>query len=97
MKFSSYAFASVVVVVVTGVIQSIRQVGSLYALFHTSYGTTLLVKIGLVTILIALGAVSRRAVLGGWMGPFLARLVSIRLEKHPGGRQVGGDSQPRRR
>ena len=73
MKFSSYAFVSVMVVVVTGVIQSIRQVGSLYALFHTSYGTTLLVKIGLVTILIALGAVSRRAVLGGWMGPLLAR------------------------
>ena len=73
MKFSSYAFASVIVVVVTGVIQSIRQVGSLYALFHTSYGTTLLVKIGLVTILIAIGAVSRRAVLGGWMGALLAR------------------------
>jgi copper transport protein len=73
MKFSSFAFASVIVVVATGVIQSIRQVGSFYALFHTSYGTTLLVKIGLVIILIALGAVSRRVVLGGWMGPLLAR------------------------
>jgi len=37
-------------------------VGSVYALFHTTYGRTLLVKIALVVLLIGLGAVSRRMV-----------------------------------
>jgi len=62
LRVSSVAFAAVVVVVATGVVQSIRQVGSVYALFHTTYGRTLLVKIALVVLLIALGAVSRRLV-----------------------------------
>jgi copper transport protein len=44
------------------VFQSIRQVGSFYALFHTVYGRTLLVKIGLVVVLIGLGAISRRII-----------------------------------
>jgi copper transport protein len=62
LRVSSVAFAAVVVVVATGVVQSIRQVGSVYALFHTTYGRTLLVKIALVLLLIGLGAVSRRLV-----------------------------------
>ena len=45
--FSAYAFLAVIVVVATGVVQSLRQVGSFYALFNTVYGRTLLVKIGL--------------------------------------------------
>ena len=49
-----------VLIVATGVFQSIRQVGSFYALFHTIYGRTLLVKIALVVLLIGLGAISRR-------------------------------------
>jgi copper transport protein len=60
LKVSSVAFSAVVVVVATGVFQSIRQVGSFYALFHTVYGRTLLVKIGLVVVLIAFGGLSRR-------------------------------------
>ncbi len=64
--FSAYAFGAVIVVVATGVVQSLRQVGSFYALFNTVYGRTLLVKIGLVVVLICLGAVSRRVVLGHW-------------------------------
>jgi copper transport protein len=62
LKVSSVAFSAVVVVVATGVFQSIRQVGSFYALFHTVYGRTLLVKIGLVGVLIAFGGLSRRIV-----------------------------------
>ncbi len=62
LKVSSVAFSAVAVVVATGVYQSIRQVGSLYALFHTVYGRTLLVKIGLVGVLIAFGGLSRRIV-----------------------------------
>jgi copper transport protein len=64
LQVSSIAFSAVVVVVATGVFQSIRQVGSFYALFHTVYGRTLLVKIGLVVILVAVGALSRRIVHG---------------------------------
>ena len=64
LRVSSVAFAGVAVVVATGVVQSIRQVGSAYALVHTSYGQTLMVKIGLVVVLVGLGAVSRRLVHG---------------------------------
>jgi len=64
-RVSAVAYVAVAVVVATGVVQSIRQVGSFYALFHTSYGVTLLVKIGLVVVLVALGALSRRVVHGG--------------------------------
>ena len=64
LRVSSVAFAGVAVVVATGVVQSIRQVGSTYALVHTSYGQTLMVKIGLVVVLVGLGAVSRRLVHG---------------------------------
>jgi copper transport protein len=75
MKFSGYAFAAVMVVVATGVLQSIRAVGSFYALFNTTYGVTLSVKVGIVIMLIATGAVSRRLVLGGWVGPKIARRI----------------------
>ena len=68
-RVSAVAYVAVAVVVATGVVQSIRQVGSFYALFHTTYGVTLLVKIGLVVILVGLGAACRRVVHGGG-GPF---------------------------
>ena len=66
LKVSTLAFISVVVIVATGICQSIRQVGSIYALFHTTYGWTLVVKILIVIVLISLGALSRRIVHGGW-------------------------------
>jgi len=78
--FSAYAFFAVIVVIATGVVQSLRQVGSLYALFNTAYGQTLLVKIGFVVVLIALGAVSRRTVLGAWAVPLIGR----RRRRHSG-------------
>jgi copper transport protein len=66
LKVSAYAFSAVVIVVATGTFQAIRQVGSLYALFHTAYGRTLVVKICLVVVLIGLAALSRRIVHGNW-------------------------------
>jgi len=60
--FSGYAFGAVVAVVATGVAQSVREVGSIYALTHTTYGRTLLGKVGAVALLVVGGAVSRRAV-----------------------------------
>ena len=61
-RFLAYVFGAVVVVVASGVVQAIREVGSFYALFHTSYGVTLIVKVALVIVLIGVGALSRRAV-----------------------------------
>ncbi|MFI1334311.1 copper resistance CopC/CopD family protein [Streptomyces sp. NPDC020845] len=59
-RFSRLAFGSVVVLVLTGVYQSWRQVGSWDALTDTEYGRWLLVKVGLVAVLIAIASVSRR-------------------------------------
>jgi copper transport protein len=58
-RISSIALAAVVVVVVSGTLQAVRQVGSIDALTSTSYGRILLVKVGIVVVLIALGALSR--------------------------------------
>jgi len=62
LRVSAVAFWAVVAVVATGVVQSIRQVGSWNALFHTSYGRTLVIKVSLVIALVAVGALSRRLV-----------------------------------
>ena len=58
-RISTIALVAVVVVIVSGTLQAIRQVGSFDALTGTTYGRLLLVKIGVVVVLIALGAVSR--------------------------------------
>ena len=64
-RFSPVAVGAVGLVVATGSAQSVRNVGSRYALFHTPYGRILLVKVALVAVLVALGAVtSRRATRG---------------------------------
>ncbi|GAA2292902.1 copper resistance CopC/CopD family protein [Streptomyces violaceusniger] len=59
-RFSRLAFGSVVALVVTGLYQSWRQVGSWGALTDTEYGRWLLVKLGLVAVLVGIAAVSRR-------------------------------------
>ncbi|MFC8368880.1 copper resistance CopC/CopD family protein [Streptomyces sp. NPDC057239] len=59
-RFSRLAFGSVVTLVVTGVYQSWRQLGSWSALTDTRYGQLLLAKIGLVVVMVAIASVSRR-------------------------------------
>ncbi|MFD7131087.1 copper resistance CopC/CopD family protein [Streptomyces sp. NPDC059894] len=59
-RFSQVAFASVLALVVTGVYQSWRQLGSWSAFTDTRYGQLLLVKIGLVALLVGLAWISRR-------------------------------------
>ncbi|MER6430853.1 copper resistance protein CopC [Streptomyces sp900105245] len=59
-RFSRLAFGSVLALVVTGVYQSWRQLGSWAAFTETRYGQLLLVKIGLVALLVGVAAVSRR-------------------------------------
>ncbi|MGV9559121.1 copper resistance CopC/CopD family protein [Streptomyces sp. NPDC003522] len=59
-RFSRVAFGCVVILVVTGVYQSWRQLGSWSAFTETRYGQLLLVKIGLVALLVGVAWISRR-------------------------------------
>ncbi|BFV55312.1 copper resistance protein CopC [Kitasatospora sp. CMC57] len=59
-RFSRVAFGSVTVLVLTGVYQSWRGVGSWSALTGTEYGRLLLVKIGCVAVMLAAAWFSRR-------------------------------------
>jgi len=56
--FSRVATATLVVVLATGAARGLAEVGSLGNLFTTTYGITLLVKIALVAVLVALGALN---------------------------------------
>jgi copper transport protein len=57
--FSQLAFGSVVALVVTGILQTIREVGSIDALSSTTYGRLLLGKLALVVLILAAAGVSR--------------------------------------
>ncbi|MFE1798575.1 copper resistance CopC/CopD family protein [Streptomyces sp. NPDC059517] len=59
-RFSRLAFASVTVLVLTGVYQSWRGLGSFDAVFGTSYGRILVAKVCAVVALLAAAAFSRR-------------------------------------
>lgn len=63
-RFSKIALAAVGVLVVTGSFQSWRQVRELDAMTSTTYGRTLMVKLGLFAALVALAAASRALVRG---------------------------------
>ncbi|MFJ3247636.1 copper resistance protein CopC [Streptomyces sp. NPDC086782] len=60
VRFSRIAFGAVVVLVVTGVYQSWRGLGSWTTLTGTEYGRLLLVKLVVVALLLAVAARSRR-------------------------------------
>jgi copper transport protein len=79
-RFSSVAFGCVTVLVVTGVLQSWRILPRGYHdLTATDYGRTLLLKLGFVTVLVALGWVSRRLVRRRLYGQPLWRSVTIEV------------------
>ncbi|WMD09744.1 copper resistance protein CopC [Streptomyces sp. FXY-T5] len=59
-RFSRIAFASVIVLAVTGLYQSWRGLGSLSALTGTSYGRLLLAKLAGVAVLLLVAGYSRR-------------------------------------
>jgi copper transport protein len=58
-RFSSVAFTAMVVIVVTGILQGWRQLGSLQALGQTAYGRLLLTKVVVFLLLIAVAGRSR--------------------------------------
>ncbi|QKV93862.1 copper resistance protein CopC/CopD [Streptomyces sp. NA02950] len=82
-RFSRLAFGSVVALVLTGLYQSWRQVGSWKALTGTEYGKWLLLKVGLMAVLVGVAAVSRR-----WTG----RLTDA-AEKNAGTENAGTDEE----
>ena len=59
-RFSALALASVVVLLITGTLQSILELESFDDLLHTGFGVAILAKIVLVALLIGAGAVNRR-------------------------------------
>ncbi|KJY39594.1 copper resistance protein CopC [Streptomyces katrae] len=70
-RFSRVAFISVLVLAVTGVYQSWRQLGSWSALTGTSYGRLLMIKVALVAVLVGIAYLSRK-----WTG----RLADVAVE-----------------
>lgn len=58
-RYSRLAAGSVAALVVSGVVQSVREVGSPAALVSTTYGWLLVAKLGLVLALLAVAGVSR--------------------------------------
>lgn len=60
--WSMVAASCVAAVVVTGVVAAVIGVGHFAALVHTSYGVTLLVKLAMVAIAVALGVSSHRRI-----------------------------------
>jgi copper transport protein len=62
--FSPIAFGAVVVIVVSGVIQAYRQVGSIDALTNTDYGRLLLIKTAFVVVAVTVAWGSRRLIQG---------------------------------
>ncbi|WP_180686068.1 copper resistance CopC/CopD family protein [Streptomyces gossypiisoli] len=70
-RFSQVAFGSVIALVLTGLYQSWRQVGSWSALTGTRYGQLLLLKVGLVVLLVGVAWISRR-----WTGRLADAVVA---------------------
>lgn len=83
-RFSRVAFVSVVVLAVTGVYQSWRQLGSWSALTGTDYGQLLLLKVGLVAVLLGIAYVSRK---------WTARLADASAESATAAAVVGSVGQ----
>jgi len=59
-KFSTLAMASVLTLIVTGVLNSLRELDSVQQLWQTRYGITLLIKLALIAGTLAAAAISRR-------------------------------------
>lgn len=59
-RFSTLAVASVIALVATGLVSGFLEVRSWQALWETTYGRLLLVKVGLLLALVALGAFNNR-------------------------------------
>lgn len=92
-RFSSVAFTAMVVIVVTGVVQSWRQVGSLQALGDTAYGRLLVAEVVAFLLLIAVAGRSRVLVRRSlWQGHWSA--LQLQTEMNGGRRVLSGATTP---
>ncbi|MCK1994133.1 hypothetical protein GW626_02110 [Peribacillus muralis] len=55
-RFSKWAFVFVIILIVSGIYSSLQHVPTIHSLFNTTYGQLLLAKIGLMSVMIVLGA-----------------------------------------
>lgn len=62
LRFSPVALACVALLLVTGTVQAVLHVDAWSALTDTGFGRAVLIKVGLIAVLIALGAVNRQRV-----------------------------------
>lgn len=76
-RYSTAAFASATLVVLSGTVQGIRQIKTADALFSTDYGRLLLAKIFAVALVLGFAAASRAAVQGKLVRPAPAPAMSV--------------------
>lgn len=74
--FSRVALGCVATLVVTGVYQGWREVGTIPALWHTSYGQLLVAKVSAFTVLLCVGYLSRAVVQRRYVMPVAHALTS---------------------
>ncbi|MGG4266058.1 copper resistance CopC/CopD family protein [Peribacillus simplex] len=55
-RFSSWSFLFVIILIVSGIYSSLQHVPTIHSLINTTYGQLLLAKIGLMLVMIVLGA-----------------------------------------
>ncbi|MGH8990219.1 MAG: CopD family protein, partial [Acidimicrobiia bacterium] len=82
-RFSRLAAGAVATILVTGLFQSWREVGSRDALSSTTYGRLLMIKFAAFALMVGLGALSRRWVHARY------RVPALRLSPGPGAAAVG--------
>jgi copper transport protein len=82
-RFSTIASACVTTLLVTGIVQSVRELRSPDAITGSDFGVTLLVKLGVVVALLAVATVTRRTVRSeepdAAAGNQLRRLLGVEL------------------
>lgn len=83
-RFSRIAAVCVAVLVVTGIFQAWRQIGTPASLFGTTYGTILIVKLALVAVMVALGGLARRWVRRHYGEPLVTVVQRRRARRGPG-------------
>jgi copper transport protein len=87
-RFSRVAVVSVILMVLTGLFQSWRLVGTAQALVDTTYGRLLLVKAALVVVLVGSGLLARRWVRRHYGFPVVTVSDRRRVARGPDGGQV---------
>lgn len=88
-RFSKLAFGAVVALVVSGVVQTVREVGAPTALVFTTYGWLLVAKVGVVLVALAAAGVSR---------VWVQQRLGVRRPRQPAGAVAGraaGSASPR--